>query len=67
MLLDDWIAFLKEENPTLIKRDEWSMLLKFISMTQGGGIPDDIDAEDCWPCLMDDFAEFVQKKKSKGK
>jgi hypothetical protein len=23
VLLDDWIAFLKEESPALIKRDEW--------------------------------------------
>ncbi|KAK4398759.1 DCN1-like protein [Sesamum angolense] len=56
-LLDDWIQFLQEKHDKAISQDLWSHTLEF-AMTVDTSLSN-YDPAGAWPCVMDDFVEYL--------
>lgn len=63
--LADWIDFLKNEkkDQLVIQKDTWNMLLELIQQCQGD-FSKFVD-DGTWPVMIDQFAEYYNKKNAK--
>jgi len=60
-LYRQWAEFVKDKKS--ISRDTWRLFLNFIEQ-----YPKDVstyDADSCWPSVLDEFVDFVNKDKKK--
>jgi len=60
-LWEKWEEFLKQASTKAITRDTWQMLLTFID--QIGEDVSNYDPMDCWPIVMDEFCDYINKGK----
>ncbi|KAL4332809.1 hypothetical protein GQ457_07G015650 [Hibiscus cannabinus] len=58
-LLDHWVQFLQTRHNKAITKDVWFQLLEFFKQVQKGLA--DYDAEGAWPCLIDEFVEYLEE------
>jgi len=58
---DEWIKFWQANTIKGINKDTWMMLLVF-SKKIGSDVKN-FDSEDYWPCVFDDFVEFLKEQK----
>ncbi|KAL0353381.1 UNVERIFIED_CONTAM: DCN1-like protein 1 [Sesamum angustifolium] len=56
-LLDDWIQFLQEKHDKAISQDLWSHTLEFATTVDTS--LSNYDPAGAWPCVMDDFVEYL--------
>jgi len=56
-----WCAFWKENSLLGVPRDTWILLLKFIDKV--GDNVSNYNEDDCWPCVYDDFVDFLKSRK----
>mmetsp|Transcript_9939 Transcript_9939/g.11524 ORF Transcript_9939/g.11524 Transcript_9939/m.11524 type:complete len:249 (+) Transcript_9939:357-1103(+) len=61
-LMDDWCTFIAERHRKAVSKDTWVQLLDFTKAIK----PDlsNYDPEGAWPCLIDEFVEYIQEKSS---
>lgn len=57
-LLDDWCKFLQTHHNKAMSKDTWSQLVEFIMQ---GVDPGNYDPGAAWPCLIDDFVEYLNE------
>jgi len=67
-MLDKWFLFLEDQKATEglknIPRDVWQSFLAFsIQVKLDTSNYDDCEAGGAWPCLIDDFVEWLKEKK----
>lgn len=58
-LIDQWCQFIQERHNNAISRDVWLQLLKFAKTVDA--TLSNYDAEGAWPCLLDEFVEYLIK------
>nr|AJR16774.1 defective in cullin neddylation 1 protein [Petunia integrifolia subsp. inflata] len=56
-LVDHWCQFIQERHNKAISRDVWFQLLEFAKTVDS--TLSNYDAEGAWPCLLDEFAEYL--------
>ncbi|PHU00038.1 hypothetical protein BC332_29825 [Capsicum chinense] len=56
-LIDQWCKFIQEHHNKAITRDVWLQLLEFARTVDA--TLSNYDAEGAWPCLLDDFVEYL--------
>jgi DCN1-like protein 1/2 len=64
-MLDDFLPFLDQKASGTLRRDDWSMLLKF-----GARVKPDLSnynsEEDSWPTVFDEFVDWQKKRAAAG-
>lgn len=64
-LVEHWCQFLEERNMKVISRDVWLQLLEFAKTVDS--TLSNYDAEGAWPCLLDEFVEYLIENGHCGK
>ena len=58
--LDQWCSFVEAQAIKFVNRDTWKMALEFATTTAES--LDDYDEDGAWPCIIDDFVDFLKKQ-----
>merc|ERR1712216_573113 len=63
-MLDKWVTFLNEEHAKPIQKDVWQLFLDFtIQVKLDCSNYDDCESGGAWPCLIDDYVDWLKDKK----
>jgi len=63
-MLDKWYLFLNEEHGKPVQRDVWHLFLDFtIQVKLDTSNYDDCESGGAWPCLIDDYVDWLKEKK----
>ncbi|XP_061996414.1 uncharacterized protein LOC133714308 [Rosa rugosa] len=58
--VDQWCEFLEERHKLAIPKDTWNQLLDFVRNVDPS--LSNFDEERAWPCLVDDFVDYLKEK-----
>jgi len=62
--LDKWVTFLNEEHGKPVQRDAWQLFFDFtVQVKPDCSNYDDCEAGGAWPCLIDDYVDWLKEKK----
>jgi len=56
-----WTSYLEDNSIKSINKDTWNMVFRFIDVVKND--INNYDSLDCWPGVIDDFAEYIKSKK----
>jgi DCN1-like protein 1/2 len=60
-LIEDWCEFLQKHHGRAVSRDTWTQLLDFVNNIKTDF--SNYDDTGAWPYLLDEFVEYMRKKR----